>query len=152
MRINPFTSIAKSSIGQNIYSKMLNPSKEKFWNNTLPLIETSVASCLYMMSAQVQRDIDPKSKQAIQWQNFLSWVVSIGMSIPLNKKIGKFGENIIKELEKIDSKAHIKDIHKLTNGIKVGIPLVVVTLLNRYIIPSILVPISSVLRDKTIKK
>lgn len=152
MRINPFTSIAKSSIGQNIYSKMLNPSKEKFWNNTLPLVETSVASGLYMISAQVQRDIDSKSKQAIQWQNFLSWVVSIGLSIPMNKKIGKFGEDIIKELNKTNLKAPIQDLHKITNGIRVGIPLTIVTILNRYLIPSILVPISSVLRDKTIKK
>lgn len=144
LKINPFTTIAKSKVGQKVYKSALDPSKDKFWNNTMPLIETSFASSAYIIATQSQKDIDDKSKKAMQWQNVLSWVFSIGISARLNKSVTKFGEQLVKHLKP----EVIPDSHKVINGIKVGLPIAVVTLINRFVLPTVFVPISSVIRDK----
>ena len=144
LKINPFTTIAKSKVGQKIYQSVLDPSKDKFWNNTLPILETSASSICYIAATQVQKNIDDKSKKAMQWQNILSWVFSIGISAKLNKSVTKLGEQLVKHLKP----EVIPDSHKVTNGIKVGLPIAVVTLINRFILPTVFVPISSVIRDK----
>lgn len=144
LKINPFTSIAKSKWGQKIYKNILDPSKDKFWNNTMPLIETSVASLCYIGATAVQKNIDDKSKKAMQWQNVLSWVFSLAISAKLNKSVTKFGEKIIKGLKP----ELMTDAHKVINGIQVGLPIAVVTLINRFALPTVFVPISSVIRDK----
>lgn len=144
LKINPFTTIAKSKVGQRVYKKILDPSKDTFWNNTTPLLETTAASVCYIISTQVQKDIDDKSKKAMQWQNVLSWVFSIGISAKLNKSVTKFGEQLVKHLKP----EIIPDSHKVINGIKVGLPIAVVTLINRFILPTVFVPVSSVIRDK----
>ncbi len=144
LKINPFTSIAKSKFGQRIYKNMLDPSKDKFWNNTMPSIETTVASLCYIGATAVQKNIDDKSKKAMQWQNILSWVFSVAVASKLNKSVTKFGEKIIKGLKP----EIISDFHKVQNGIQVGLPIMVVTLINRFILPTVFVPISSVIRDK----
>lgn len=144
LRINPFTAIAKSKVGQRVYKSMLDPSKDTFWNNTTPLLETTASSICYIVATQVQKDIDDKSKKAMQWQNILSWVFSIGISAKLNKSVTKFGEQLVKHLKP----EIIPDSHKVINGIKVGLPIAVVTLINRFILPTVFVPISSVIRDK----
>lgn len=144
LKINPFTAIAKSKVGQKVYKKILDPSKDVFWNNTTPLLETTAASACYIISTQVQKDIDDKSKKAMQWQNILSWIFSVGISAKLNKSVTKFGEQLVKHLKP----EVIPDSHKVINGIKVGLPIAVVTLINRFILPTVFVPVSSVIRDK----
>ena len=144
LKINPFTTIAKSKVGQRVYKKILDPSKDTFWNNTTPLLETTAASACYIISTQVQKDIDDKSKKAMQWQNILSWIFSIGISAKLNKSVTKFGEQLVKHLKP----EIIPDSHKVINGIKVGLPIVVVTLINRFVLPTVFVPVSSIIRDK----
>lgn len=141
---NIFTNIASSKVGQKFFTNVLNPKNDAFWNQTLPIIETSAATVAYIINTQVQKDIDEKSKKALQIQNILSWVISLGISMPLNKKLGKVTNDISKNLKP----ELIKDFEKVRQGLGTFAPLTLVTVLNRAIIPSVLVPISSVIRDK----
>lgn len=151
-KINPignfFSKIAKSKIGQKVYKKILDPSKDTFWNNTMPLIETSVASLCYIGATAIQKNIDDKSKKAMQWQNVLSWGASLILAGSLNKGITKASKGIIKHLKP----ELMNDSHKIINGIQVGLPIAVVTLINRFILPTAFVPISSVIRDTVDKR
>lgn len=147
MKINPFTSFAKSKLGQKLYKEMLNPKHEKFWNNTVPLIEGTIASACYIASTHVQKKIDDKSKKAMQIQNVCSWIFSVGISGILNKKAGKFGEDIIKHLKP----ELMKDGHKIVNSIRVGLPILTTCLVTRYLVATVLVPLSTVIRDKSKK-
>lgn len=140
---NIFTRIARSKWGQRVYENILDPKKDKFWNNTMPLIETSVASCCYIGATAVQKNIDDKSKKAMQWQNVLSWGVSLLIAGALNRNVTKAGEGIIKHL----NPDLIKDAHKVVNGLQVGLPIAVVTLINRFALPTLFVPLSSKIRD-----
>ena len=144
MRIdNIFTKIAKSKYGQKIYKKMLDPKKDGFWNNTMPLIETSVASACYIGATAIQPNIDDKSKKALQIQNVLSWVFSLLLSGALNRGVNKAGKGIIKHLKP----ELMEDGHKVVNAIEVGLPILSVTLINRFALPTLFVPMSSKIRD-----
>lgn len=145
---NIFTRIAKSKYGQKIYKKMLDPKKDGFWNNTMPLIETSVASACYIGATAIQTNIDDKSKKALQIQNVLSWVFSLLLSGALNRGVNKAGKGIIKHLKP----ELMEDGHKVINAIEVGLPILSVTLINRFALPTLFVPMSSKIRDYNKKK
>lgn len=144
MRIgNIFTKIAKSETGQKIYKKVLDPKHDKFLDNTLPIIESGVISSFYIASTAVQKKIDDDSRKALQIQNVLSLLFSVGLAIPLNKKVGKLGDKIIKNLKP----ELMEDGHKVVDGIKVGLPILNSILISRFLVATALVPASSKIRD-----
>lgn len=144
---NIFTKIAKTETGQNIYRKVLDPKHDKFLDNTLPIIESGVISGFYMASTAVQKKIDSDSRKALQIQNVLSLLFSVGLAIPLNKKVGKLGDKIIKNLKP----EIMEDGHKVVDGIKVGLPILSSILISRFLVATALVPASSKIRD-SVKK
>ena len=144
MRVgNIFTKIAKSETGQKIYKKVLDPKHDKFLDNTLPIIESGVISGFYIASTAMQKKIDSDSRKALQIQNVLSLAFSVGLAIPLNKKVGKIGDKIIQHLKP----ELMEDGHKVIDGIKVGLPILSSILISRFLVATALVPASSKIRD-----
>ena len=141
--MNTFSKIAISKSGQKIFKKMLDPKNQDWYNKALPNIETTSATVAYIIATQVQKDIDRDSKFALQIQNVLSWVFSLALATPLNKGVQKFGENVIKHLKP----DHIEDVTKCINGIRIGAPIAMVVCINRFLLPTLFVPISSKIRD-----
>lgn len=140
---NIFTNIAKSNLGQKIYKRVLDPKNEKFLDNTLPIIESAVVSSFYIASTAMQKKIDSDSKKAMQIQNVLSLLFSVGIAIPLNKRVGKFGDKVIKYLKP----ELMQDGHKVVDGIKVGLPILNSIVISRFIVAVGLVPLSSKIRE-----
>ena len=140
---NIFTKIAKTETGQKIYKKVLDPKHDKFLDNTLPIIESGVISGFYIASTAMQKKIDKDSRKALQIQNVLSLLFSVGLAIPLNKKVGKLGEKIVKDLKP----EIMEDGHKVVDGIKVGLPILNSILISRFLVATALVPASSKIRD-----
>lgn len=145
MKVNFFTKIATSKIGQGFYKKMCvtDPVKQAKYTRNLLTADTIASTATYMWATNNQKDIDDKSKLAMQIQHIASCVASIGICTPINKKISKTSENIGKKLD-----PKIFDVHKCKAGLNILAPLAVVTLMNRCLIPAILTPISSIIRDK----
>jgi hypothetical protein len=140
---NIFTSIAKTQTAQKIYKKVLDPKHDKFMNTQLPVIESAVISGMYIFSTAIQKNIDSDSKEALQWQNILSLLFSVGMAIPLNKKVAKLGDKIIKNLKP----ELMEDGHKVVDGLKVGLPILNSILISRFLVAVGLVPLSSKIRE-----
>lgn len=148
MRVdNMFTKIARSKAGQKFYKSITDPKHDKFMNTYLPICESAVVSSFYIISTAMQKKIDPESRQALQWQNILSLLFSVGLAIPLNKGVSKFGEKIVKNLKP----ELMEDGHKVIDGIRVGLPILNSILISRFLVAVGLVPLSSKIRD-TIKK
>lgn len=145
---NVFTRLAKTKIGQKVYKKVLDPKHEKFLDNTLPIIESGVISGFYIASTAVQKKIDDDSRKALQIQNVLSLLFSVGLAIPLNKKVGKIGDKIVKNLKP----EIMEDGHKVVDGIKVGLPILNSILISRFLVATALVPASSKIRDSVKKE
>ena len=148
MRVgNLFTTFAKSKIGQKFYKNIADPKHDKFMNVYLPICESAVVSSFYMISTAAQKKIDPESRQALQWQNILSLLFSVGLAIPLNRGVAKFGEKIVKNLKP----ELMEDGHKVIDGIRVGLPILNSIVISRFLVAVGLVPLSSKIRD-SIKK
>lgn len=145
---NIFTTIAKSKTGQKFYEKALNPKYAKTIDRFLPVCETALISSFYVASTAMQSKIDKESKEALQIQNLLSLAFSVGLAIPLNKKVSQFGDKIIENL-KPDL---MPNAHKVMDGIKVGLPILNSLVISRFIVAVGLVPVSSKIRDFVHKK
>lgn len=140
---NIFTTIAKSKTGQKFYEKVLNPKYAKNMDRFLPICETALISSFYIASTAMQPKIDKESKQAMQIQNVLSMLFSVGLAVPLNKKASQFGEKIIENLKPdLMPKAH-----KVMDGIRVGLPILNSIVISRFMVAVGLVPLSSKIRD-----
>lgn len=140
---NIFTKIAQTEVAQNIYKKALDPKHSKFLDNTLPIIESGVVSSFYIISTAMQKKIDEDSRKAMQIQNVLSLLFSVGMAIPLNRKVGEIGSKIIRHLKP----SLMEDGHKVVDGIKVGLPILSSIVISRFIVAVGLVPLSSKIRE-----
>lgn len=140
---NIFSKFAKSETGQNLYKKILDPKHDKFLDNTLPIVESGVISGFYIASTAMQKKIDDDSRKALQIQNVLSLLFSVGLAIPLNKKVGKLGEKVVKNLKP----EIMEDGHKVIDGVKVGLPILNSILISRFLVATALVPVSSKIRD-----
>ena len=140
---NIFTKIASSKWGKNFYKKVLDPKSENFLNQTVPIMETALVSSFYIASTAMQKKIDKDSKTALQLQNVLSGLASVGISIPMNKGVSKLANNVVKYL----NPDLIKDCHKVANGLKVSLPIFMSILVSRFLVAVALVPLSSKIRD-----
>lgn len=142
--------IANSKPGQKFYKWACDPNKEKFFNNTLPQVETVLSTACYVWSTARQKDIDKERKQLLQIQNVGSGVAGLVIASAANRKVSKFGEELIKELDpkKIDPKS----IRKISTGIRVASPILITGFIMRFALPTILAGFSGKIMDKVREK
>ena len=138
-----FTSIAKSNIGQKFYKTMCNPKNQHAVTTGLLAAETIVSTANYMYFTQKQENIPLAQKKAMQAQHVLSCVASLAICTPINKKVGEFAESVAKRIDK-----NVIEPHKVQAGIGILGPTLVVLLFNRCVLPALLTPVSSKIRDK----
>ena len=144
MRVgNIFTTIAKTNLGQRVYKTILDPKHDKFMDTQLPVFESFLVSSFYIASTAIQKKLDPESREALQIQNVLSLLFSVGLSAPLNRKVGKLGNKIVQHLKP----EIMEDGHKVIDGIKVGLPILNSILISRFLVAVGLVPLSSKIRN-----
>lgn len=145
MQVNLLTKFANSKLGQAIYKPLVNPSNEKFLNNTIPQIETILATGCYVWSTSRRKEIDSDRRKLLQIQNIGSGVVGLVVSSWANRKVYDYGENVIKHLDKnIDPKS----IRQISSGLRVGLPIICTGFIMRFLIPSIIASFSGKVMDK----
>lgn len=146
MSIQPVTTaltkFAKSGIGQKIYGSLLKPNKERFLNNTLPLVEGVTCSLAYCYATATNKKIPKEQKETLQYQNIINGVAGITLSGVLNTFVSKQGDKIIQNLKP----ELVKDFEGVSRGIRTVLPIVTTGLCMRYIVPVASAPISSFIK------
>lgn len=125
--------------GQEFYKKFADPKYDNFLNNTLPIIESGVCTLSYVYATHHDKKIPKDQKPMLQWQNIISGGIGMLISAGLNKKVSKLGEDIIKGLKP----ELMHDSHKIIDGIKVGLPILVTSIIMRFGVASAVVPVST---------
>ena len=151
MRISRiFENFAKSKTGQKIYKWACEPQSEHFLNNTLPQVETVLSTACYVWSTAKQKNIEKDQRDLLQIQNVGSGLIGLAIGSWANRKVGKLGEDIIKDLDpkKLDPKA----IRKISTGLRVGLPIMSTAIVMRFLLPSLLAGFSGKLMDKAREK
>lgn len=147
MKINKiFESLASSKTGQKVYKWACEPKSEKFLNNNLPQIETVLSTACYMWSTARQKNIEKDQRDLLQIQNLGSGILGVGLGAYLNRKIGKYTEKVIKDLD--SNKIDPKSIRKISTGLRVGLPILTTAVLMRLVTPTVLAFISGKMMDK----
>ena len=145
-----FENFAKSKTGQKIYKWACKPKSEHFLNNTLPQVETVLSTACYVWSTAKQKNIEKDQRDLLQIQNIGSGLIGLAIGSWANRKVGKLGEDIIKDLDpkKLDPKA----IRKISTGLRVGLPIMFTAIVMRFLLPSLLAGFSGKLMDKAREK
>lgn len=125
--INKF---ATSAMGTKLYKWAASEKGQKWLCESLPTLETITATSCYIYATERQ-DLSRREKNVLQWQNVIPAVIGILVGSYLNKKVFKFGENIIKNLKP----EVIPDAHKIMGAIKVATPIATTAMLMRFILP-----------------
>lgn len=126
--------MGNSNTGQKFFKWASQPMSEKMLNHTLPQIETVLATGCYMFSTARQKNIDDDRKKMLQIQNVASGVVGITIASAANRAIGKFGEKVIENLD--PKKVNPDSIKQISNGLRIGLPLIVTSFCMRALIPT----------------
>lgn len=134
---------AKSKTGQKIYNTLLNPKHETFMNNTLPLIESTVCTGSYIWATARDKKIPEEQKPILQWQNIINGVLGVAISGTMNRWVSKKGAEVIKGLKP----ELIPQFESVVNGVKVGLPILMTTLVMRFGISTASVPMSSAVKN-----
>ena len=128
--ISAINKFATSAMGTKLYKWAASEKGQKWLCESLPTLETITATSCYIYATERQ-DLSRREKNVLQWQNVIPAVIGILVGSYLNKKVFKFGENIIKNLKP----EVIPDAHKIMGAIKVATPIATTAMLMRFILP-----------------
>lgn len=129
--VNAISSFAKSKVGTKLYKWSASDEGRKFLCNTLPTLETVVATTCYVVSTEQQKGLDRREKNVLQWQNVIPGIIGIAAGTYLNKKVFAFGDKVIKHLDP----KKVPDAHKTMGALRVALPLCTTALLMRWCLP-----------------
>ena len=93
--ISAINKFATSAMGTKLYKWAASEKGQKWLCESLPTLETITATSCYIYATERQ-DLSRREKNVLQWQNVIPAVIGILVGSYLNKKVFKFGENIIK--------------------------------------------------------
>lgn len=140
MKIRSIENIFLNKKFQEFYKKCTLPKSEKFINSYLPVCESALCTGAYVFATARDKGINKERKPILQWQNVLSGIFGMTLSAGLNKRVGKMSSKIEKGL----NPELIKDFNKVRNGLFVGLPIMSTTIIMRFFMPLISVPLSDV--------
>ena len=138
--------IGNSKASQKFYKWAVNPKNEKILNQTLPQIETVIATSCYVASTARQKNIEKEQRDMLQIQNVTSGIAGLCVASVLSKKVSAFGEKVIEGLD--PNKIPEENIKQIGTGLRVGIPLVTTAFVMRLLIPSAIALFSGKVMDK----
>lgn len=130
LTVKALEKFATSKVGSKLYSWAASEKGQKWLYETLPTLETIVATSCYVYATERQK-LSRREKNVLQWQNVLPAIAGMAIGTYLNRKVFNFGENIIKHLKP----ELVPDAHKIMGGIRVATPIFTTALLMRWALP-----------------
>ena len=134
---------ATSKVGTNLYKWASSEKGQKWLYESLPTLETVVATSCYVYSTEKQK-LSRREKNVLQWQNVLPALVGMAAGTYLNRKVFNFGEAIINNLKP----ELVTDAHKIMGGIRVATPIFTTALLMRFALPVLTAFVSGEIEEK----
>ncbi len=149
MRINNiYNNIVRTKLIQNFSKKISEPKINDKLNTYIPLFESLLITSLYINNTKKSKKIPNENKKFLIINDIFTGSLGALLSISVSKSCKKFIDNVIIDI----NKSEIKDKLKINNGIKIAMPLMISSLIFRYLLPVISTPISSIIKNKMEKK
>ena len=141
--------VAMSNWGQKFYKFAADPNNEKFFNNTLPTLESITSGIIYIWATARQKDIDDRRRHLLQTQNILTTVGGVCLGQFVNKKVSNYAEKVIPHIKE---ECVRKDLHKVVAGLKILLPLLGTACIMRLGLPVLASVISGKVEEKRYEK
>ena len=129
--VNSLTKVAESSTGQNFFRWATTEKGKGFLCTKLPLIETGIATASRVYATEKQKNLSRREKNILDAGHIVPAIFGILIGSKLNKKVYNMADNITKYLDP----KKVKDIPKINNALKVGLPIFTTALLMRLALP-----------------
>ena len=117
---------------QNYAKWASSPKVTKNINNYLPIVQSTYAVGCYATNVQKSKTMPQDKKNSMLTHDIICGGVGLFASAWLTKLTTRFKTNIIKELEK---DKNLKNKVAVCNGVGIGIPIIVTTLVMRAGVP-----------------
>lgn len=124
--------LSNTKMGQNIYTKLLHPNKERLLNEGLPLVSSGVCTLSYCWATEHDKHIPRQQKGLLQVQNIVNGAVGILLSAKLSKYAYNKTEQVIKKL----NPKLIKDCDTVINGARIAVPIAITSVVMRLLVSS----------------
>lgn len=147
MKISALGKIANSNVGTKFFKWADTPKGTNFLNNTLPTLETFLATSCYTVAVENQ-DLDRRRKNLLHFQNWVPAIIGMGIGTYLNRKVSNFGNKIISNL----NPKQIPNMHKIINATKVMLPICTTMILMRLALPVVTAFVSGEVEEHKAKK
>lgn len=144
MNVKPIKRFFETKPMQKFYKKVCDPKYDNFFNNTLPTLETVVSTSCYVVSTEKQKNIPREQKNVLQWQNVLSGLAGMAMGSYLNHKVTNFANKLAPKV----NKDLVEDVHKVSGGIRILLPLIMTAMTMRLVMPVLTAQVSTIIEDK----
>ena len=141
--------IALSDLGQKFYRFAANPKNEKFFNNTLPTLESLLSGGVYIWATARQKNIDERRRHLLQVQNVLTTLGGVCLGQFVNRKVSDYAEKVIPYIKE---ECVRKDLHKVVTGLKIFLPLIGTACIMRLGLPVLASIISGKVEEKRYEK
>ena len=148
LMVNALSKIALSKTGQKMYSYLCDPKNQKFLSIATPAVETAVATSFYTVATQLQKNLDDRRKHMLHVQNIGAGIAGLTVSSWLNKGIYNCVEKIVPQL----SPEIGKNLHKVSGGLRVGLPILTCCVFTRCLFPALIAAFSGKVEEHRHKK
>lgn len=128
--VRGFENIANSKLGTRFFKWADTPKGKNFLDNDLPTLTTLVATTAYTVATERQ-DLDRRRKNLLHIQNWTPAIIGMCIGNYLNKKVSKFGDKIIQNL----NPKQVQNMHKIVSASKFILPICTTALLMRLGLP-----------------
>lgn len=129
---------------QNFIKKTQDKKFYDKFNRNIPIIESAFAGICYCSATYFNKKLDEKRKPAIMWQNILGCIFGMTVSKTIDNSVNNLKNSICYNLK---NSKNISDINKITNGFRIGLPLITTGLITRFLVPVLLVPVSTKIEE-----
>ena len=145
--IKALTKFAKSGVGTNLYKWGTSEKGKKWLCESLPLIETGIATATRVYATEKQK-LNRREKNILQAGHIVPAIFGIGIGSLLNKKVYDFGSKVG---DYLDPKK-VGDVKKVKGAIQVLGPICTTAFLMRFALPVITAVVSGEVAEKRAKK
>lgn len=139
------------ALNKSIQALIKRTDDKKFYSKldrNLPQLETLFAGICYCTAIQLQSSIPKERKPSLMYQAVIGCLAGITVSKVIDRAINKHKERLVTELEK-------RNLPKMTNiikGTRVLFPLLTAAMVTRFLIPTLSIPVSTLITRHTNKK
>lgn len=146
--VNALSRVAKSEVGQNFFRWATTEGGKNSLCTGMPLVESVIATASRVYATEKQKNLSRREKNVLDAGHIVPAIFGVLIGSKLNKKVYNMADDITKHLDP----NKVKDIPKIRNALRVGLPIFSTALLMRLALPVMTAFVTGEIEEHKAKK